>query len=58
MSHPDKCKICGKSYTHGSALYAYYECGHAFEKPLEPKESGRWVYYPSPDQKGAQGETK
>lgn len=33
---------------HGSALYDYYECGHAFEKPLNDKEKGCWISYSSP----------
>lgn len=45
---PDKCPTCGANYHHGSALYDYYRCGHAFEKPLNNEERGRMVYYPSP----------
>jgi hypothetical protein len=46
------CKVCGAgSYAHGSAMYDYYDCGHAFQKPLDysnPKDTGKWVGYPSP----------
>jgi len=47
---PQKCQTCGKGYyTHGSAIYNYYSCGHAHEKPLynDPPE-GRMVKYKSP----------
>ena len=31
----DKCPVCEKGwYTHGSALYSYYSCGHSKEKPI------------------------
>jgi len=46
----NKCPLCKKGYyTHGSALYDYYSCGHAYEKPLhdDPPE-GRMVSYKSP----------
>lgn len=50
----NKCAICGADYQHGSGLYDYYVCGHAFEKPLDQKDAGKWVifrspYYPKPD---------
>lgn len=46
------CKVCGKgTYRHGSGLYDYYSCGHAFEKPLNSNEKGRWVHFPSPYEK-------
>lgn len=49
MAHEQTCAICkAGSFKYGSALYAYYSCGHAFEKPLNASEKGRWVYYPSP----------
>ena len=44
----DICPKCKKGkYTHGSALYAYYSCGHAYQKPLR-KEAGKMVKYKSP----------
>lgn len=49
MSKLEICQVCGKgTYNHGSGLYDYYSCGHAFEKPLNNTESGKWVYYKSP----------
>jgi hypothetical protein len=43
MSVPESCS-CGKGqYGFGSALYAYYTCGHAYEKPLNSKEKGRFL---------------
>lgn len=49
---PEICQVCrnGK-YSHGSGLYSYYTCGHAFEKPLNSKEKGKWVFFPSPYEK-------
>lgn len=47
MSKEKECPTCKKPYSHGSALYDYYSCGHAFEKPLNNEEKGKWVYYPS-----------
>lgn len=30
-----KCKVCGKGgYQYGTALYAYFSCGHAYAKPI------------------------
>lgn len=53
MSKAEICPICNKgTYNHGSALYDYYSCGHAYEKPLN-NEKGKWVYYPSPYKRGA-----
>lgn len=49
---PDKCEVCGGDFRYGTGLYAYYRCGHAFEKPLNDKEKGKWVHYPSPYDKG------
>jgi len=44
---PKKCP-CGKGdYKYGSALYAYYTCGHAYEKPLG-NEKGKFVTYKNP----------
>lgn len=43
------CPACQQGqYDHGSALYRFYSCGHAYEKPLNDSEKGRMVYYPSP----------
>ncbi len=47
--HSEICKACGVgSYKYGSALYDYYTCNHAYEKPLNSKEKGKWVRYPWP----------
>lgn len=52
MNRPEKCPICGKgTYKYGSALYDYYTCNHAYEKPLNNDEQGKFVYYPSPYEK-------
>jgi hypothetical protein len=48
MTTADKCPTCGADYTHGSALYDYYECGHAYEKPLNGEGKGKMVVYKSP----------
>ena len=49
---PKICPCCGKGqYKYGSALYAYYTCNHAYEKPLNADEKGKFVYYPSPYEK-------
>lgn len=53
MKKPDVCQACKKgSYDHGSALYDYYSCGHAYQKPLSDnsKHPGKWVHFPSPYQ--------
>jgi len=46
-----KCEKCGKcgvgKYNHGSGLYDYYDCGHAYQKPIG-KEDGKWIYFRSP----------
>jgi len=42
------CPCCGNgTYTHGSAIYDYYSCGHAYQKPLA-SEKGKMVSYRSP----------
>ena len=42
------CPSCEDGYrTHGSALYDYYSCGHAYQKPLNSNEKGRMVFYKS-----------
>lgn len=47
--HSEKCKVCGKGiYKYGSGLYDYYSCNHAYEKPLNSTDKGRWIHYPSP----------
>jgi hypothetical protein len=49
MNTSKTCPSCGKgTYRHGSALYDYYSCGHAYEKPLNSKETGKMVAYSSP----------
>lgn len=46
------CKVCKKGkYMYGSGLYDYYSCGHAFEKPLNSNEIGRWISFQSPYEK-------
>lgn len=46
------CKVCGKGkYKYGSGLYDYYTCGHAFAKPVNNQENGKWVHFPSPYEK-------
>jgi hypothetical protein len=43
VNKPDKC-FCGKGhYKYGSALYAYYSCGHAYEKPLNKEDKGNFL---------------
>lgn len=44
----NECPCKRGKFKYGSALYEYYSCGHALEKPLNDKETARWVYYPSP----------
>jgi hypothetical protein len=52
MAKSEICPSCGKGkYKYGSALYDYYTCGHAYEKPLNNDEKGKMVYYPSPYEK-------
>jgi len=47
--HSKKCNVCGKGiYKYGSGLYDYYSCNHAYEKPLNSTDKGRWIHYPSP----------
>lgn len=54
MNKKEKCP-CGKGeYKYGSGLYDYYTCGHAYEKPLNNKEDGRFIPYPSPYEKRKQ----
>jgi hypothetical protein len=46
---PNKCPSCGKgTYNHGSGLYDYYTCGHAYEKPLNNNKKGKMVNFKSP----------
>lgn len=46
------CSVCSKiTYKYGSGLYDYYTCNHAYEKPLNSKENGKFIYYPSPYEK-------
>lgn len=41
MSVPEICGLCGKGhYSFGSGLYAYYDCGHSYAKPLSDDEKG------------------
>lgn len=44
----DFCPECKAPYTHGCALYKFYSCGHAWQKPLNNSEKGKLVYFPSP----------
>lgn len=48
VNGPRTCPVCDKPKTHGSGLYTYYVCGHAYEKPLNEKDIGKIVFYPSP----------
>ena len=51
MSKSQKCKFCGKGdYSHGSALYDYYDCDHALQKPLSEnsKHPPKWIHFRSP----------
>jgi len=49
----ETCSHCKKGkYQHGTGLYDYYSCGHAYEKPLKSSEKGQWVLYKSPYLKG------
>lgn len=46
---PKTCGVCeGGIYRHGSALFEYYSCGHAWQRPLNNEDVGQWVFYPSP----------
>lgn len=48
MVKPETCPVCGKGkYKYGSAVYDYYSCNHAYEKPLG-SDPGGFIYYPSP----------
>lgn len=52
MNKPKICPVCGKgTYKYSSGLYDYYTCNHAFEKPLNNNEKGKFIYYPSPYEK-------
>lgn len=52
MKRPEVCPVCRKgTYKYGSALYDYYTCNHAYEKPLNNDEKGKFVHYPSPYEK-------
>jgi hypothetical protein len=52
MNKPEICPVCGKGkYKYGSGLYDYYTCNHAYEKPLNENESGKFIFYPSPYEK-------
>jgi len=49
---PEICPICNKGkYKYGSGLYSYYTCNHAYEKPLNNTEKGKFVYFKSPYEK-------
>lgn len=53
------CKVCKKGkYMYGSGLYDYYSCGHAFEKPLNSNEIGRWISFQSPYEKNKRSNEK
>lgn len=46
MKATEICKACGKGkYNFSSGLYDYYTCGHAYEKPLNEEEKGKWIRF-------------
>lgn len=51
MTKPKICPVCNKGhYDHGDGIYDFYTCGHAYEKPLNSSDKGRFISYKSPYQ--------